>query len=374
MISLSNLERQVDEIWPDLMPDLEALIRNAEFIGGRTVKQFEHEFSLLVNSEFCVSCGNGTDALELILEALDVGPGDEVLVPALTYVATVEAVLRRGATAVLVDVDDNLVMDLERAVSAVTPKCVAAISVHLHGFPANVPKLIEVIPDRVRVIEDAAQAHGTELLGKPVGGFGVAGAFSFFPSKSLGAWGDAGAVVTHSKEVASAVKLLANHGRINKDTHVTVGRNSRLDAIQALVLLHKTRYLSAWRARRQEVAERYIEALLKVEWLELPRVPQDGVHGWHQFAIGVEDREGFRRHLAVNGIESGVHYPYALSDLPFDGLRISSGTEIARKASRRLVSLPMSPHLTEDEVDQVVEAVLSFQPGGSFNLLSAARR
>ena len=360
MIPLANLEAQAREIWPEVEQEIQALILNARFIGGKEVREFEEAFAKEVETRYCVSVGNGTDALELILEAMGVGPGDEVIVPGLTYVATVEAVVRTGAIAVVVDVDDNLVLHSGRIADAITARTKAVIAVHLHGYPAAVGQLKSQLPDSIALIEDAAQAHGTVVEGSPAGSHGLAAGFSFFPSKGLGAWGDAGAVTTDDSNLADRIRLLANHGRIDKNSHSLPGRNSRLDALQALVLGAKLERIGEWRSRRQKVADSYVEHLSDLEWLTLPSKTVHGAHGWHQFVVRLKSRDEMRAFLADVGIETGIHYPYAIPDLPYPNLRVLDGCPNARAAASSMLSLPMNPHITGDEVKSVVDSVRTF--------------
>ncbi|MGH8827908.1 MAG: DegT/DnrJ/EryC1/StrS family aminotransferase, partial [Jiangellaceae bacterium] len=285
-VPLVDLHWQHAQVADEVEAGFAEVLAAGNFIGGAQVRAFELEYADLVGVPYCVGVANGTDALELALRALGVGAGHEVVMPAMTFVATAEAVVRRGATPVFVDVDrDHLLIDPERIEPALTRRTRAIIPVHLHGQLAPMEAVLETLGRRhINVIEDAAQAQGASRHGRPAGSYGHAAGTSFYPGKNLGAYGDAGAVLTMSDQVAQRVRLLANHGEARKYDHVEVGVNSRLDTLQAVVLRAKLARLTAWNALRVEAAERYDELLSGLEQVVRPRVAPGNNHVWHLYA------------------------------------------------------------------------------------------
>ncbi|MDA1189623.1 MAG: DegT/DnrJ/EryC1/StrS family aminotransferase [Chloroflexi bacterium] len=360
-----DLQWQRAQLEPELSTAMEAVLGRGDFINGLETRQFESAFAGYTGTKSCIACGNGTDSLELILEALGIGNGDEVIVPAMTFAATSEAVLRVGAIPVLVDVDRAVVLDLQAAVLALTPRTRAVIAVHLYGYPVDVELLRQLLEAAGRsdvvIIEDAAQGHGASRRGRMVGSLGLAASFSFYPGKNLGAFGDAGAVTTSDEVMSEKIRRLANHGRLGKFDHEIAGRNSRMDTLQAAVLLVKLARLDAWVARRREIAASYRAAWSGYGWLELPEVPLDGLHAWHQFAVLVPDRDALAAHLHDAGIPTGVHYPQSLPQLPFHSSWPLADFPRAVSVAAHELSLPIGEHLSDDEVSRVIDAVGSFQ-------------
>lgn len=352
------------ELGQALESALEQLIETGEFVGGSQVASFEAAFSEFLGGGHTVGVGNGTDALEIILEAWGIGPGDEVVLPAMTFVADAEAVVRRGATAVLIDVDESGVAAAATYQEAISESTAAVLAVHLYGLPVDVPALRELLEGTgVRTLEDAAQAHGARIHGQVAGSLGDASAFSFYPGKNLGAWGDAGALFVRDNEMAKICRMLANHGRLDKHGHAVAGRNSRLDTLQAVVLQQKLTKLDEWNARRRATADLYFEALGDIEWMHLPRVPEWAVPVWHQFNCLVPDRQGLADHLASKGVPTGLHYPYSLDELDFmKGERWVGDLRNARQRAREGLSLPIGEHLTSSDVALIIEAIRGYSP------------
>lgn len=361
-----DLQWQRAQLEPQLSEAIGIALDRGDFINGAATQAFERAFAEYVGTAHCIGCGNGTDSLELILEALEIGPGDEVIVPAMTFVATSEAVLRVGATAILVDVDRAVVIDLDAVIAALTGRTRAVIAVHLYGFPVDVQELRSRLDAMGRadvvIIEDAAQAHGASRRGQRAGSLGIAASFSFYPGKNLGAFGDAGAVTTDDAALAERVRRLANHGRLAKFDHEIAGRNSRMDSIQGAVLGVKLTRLDAWLFRRREIASRYLVALADLDWLELPAVPGDGEHAWHQFAVLVPDRERLVDYLKDVDVPTGVHYPQTLAEMPFHAQWTAQEFPRALEVATRELSLPIGEHLTDAEVEQVILAVSEYRP------------
>lgn len=346
MIKLNNLHAQYLSIKAEIDAAIESVIVESAFIGGKAVETFEHNFAEYVGARHCIGVGNGTDALEIIFEALEVRHHG-VIMPALTAAPTVEAVVRTGNHPIFVDVDEAGLMDLNEAAKMDALPDVVFLPVHLYGTPVNMPQLLSLAHGRL-VIEDCAQAHGARLHKQHVGTFGVAGAFSFYPSKNLGAWGDAGAIVTNDDALAEKCRAIRNHGRQGKFDHSIVGRNSRMDGLQAAILNAKLPYLDSWNAARRYNAMRYTQHL--AQWtLEL----RDSVY--HQFPLLVDNRQEVRRALKERGIATGLHYPFVLPDLlPY---KQEGHFDQARLFAEHELSIPVHEMLTEAEVAAVITAL-----------------
>ncbi|HYE48480.1 MAG TPA: DegT/DnrJ/EryC1/StrS family aminotransferase [Azospirillaceae bacterium] len=351
----ADLQDELDEAW-------RRITRSAHFVGGQAVERFEAEWAAYCGTAHCVGTANGTAALELTLRALGIGPGDEVVVPANTFVATAEAVAVAGARPVFIDVDPaTLLMTADGLRQALTPRTAAVIVVHLYGQMPDMDALAAVA-DRagIALIEDAAQAHGATWRGRRAGGLSRAGCFSFYPGKNLGAFGDAGAVVTDDAALADRVRMIGNHGRPAHDAHRhdTLGTCNRLDALQAAVLSVKLRHLEGWNAGRRRVAARYAAALTGLPVELTAGVPGAvGVH--HLMAVRCDDRDAVRGRLAAEGIQTGIHYPIPCHRQR--AFRADAGElpslPVVERAAGRLLSLPMYPHLGDGEVLEVAAAL-----------------
>ncbi|CAA9555384.1 MAG: Aminotransferase, DegT/DnrJ/EryC1/StrS family [uncultured Truepera sp.] len=330
-------------------------LRSGQFVLGERVARFEAEFAAYTEAAHAVGVGSGTDALVLSLRALGVGPGDEVIVPALSFYASAEAVLLVGAEPVLVDVDPHtLNLSAGAAEAALTARTKALMPVHLYGCPADMPAVAELAQKHgLKVIEDAAQASGANLDGQPLGSWSDACCYSFYPTKNLGAAGDGGLVTTPHAEVAESVRLLRTHGATRPYYHEAVGTTSRLDALQAVVLSVKLPCLDPWNARRRDLAKRYDEALAALPVTVLRH--QGGVY--HLYVVRVPQRDRVMRFLNENGVEARAYYPYALPDLPPLRGKEHGDCREARAAARELLALPLHPNLHESEVAEVVETL-----------------
>lgn len=356
-----DLMAQSAEIVEEVTPAITDLLERAAFIGGPAVRSFEEAYAAYVGVRHCVGVANGTDALELALRAAGVGPGDEVVLPTNTFIATAEAVSRIGAVPVLVDVDpDHLLIDPDAVEAAVTSRTRAVMPVHLFGQSAPVAELVPIAEKAGAVIvEDAAQSQGASRAGRRAGTWGVAAGTSFYPGKNLGAAGDAGAVLTDDDGVASRVRMLGDHGSPRKYVHDIVGVNSRLDAVQAVVLSAKLRRLDAWNDQRRAAADRYDELLAKVDGVRLPRRHPDNVDVWHLYVVQVEDRDRVLAALAERGVAAGIHYPTPVHlTRAYAHLGGRPGSfPVAEAAAGRMMSLPIYPHLTADQQAFVVEVL-----------------
>jgi dTDP-4-amino-4,6-dideoxygalactose transaminase len=359
-IPFVNLPRLNETYLEEFNAAMLDVVRKASFINGPFVEKFEEEFAAFVGAEFAMGVASGTDAVHLALRGSGVGPGDEVITVANTFAATVEAIAHAGAMPVLVDVDDRtLLMDPEATEAAITPRTRALVPVHLSGRPVDLGAL-GAIAERhgIDLIQDSAQAHGTTYRGRPLGTIGKAGAYSFFPAKNLGAFGDAGGIVTNDPEVAARVRSLRDHGRTGKYDHSEIGYGSRLDALHASVLSAKLAHLPEWNHRRTEVAERYVKHLA-----DRIRIVEESPHGtgvFHHFVIRVPERDRVREALAAEGIQTGVHYPKPIHLMDaFSFLGLPKGSmPVSEAAALDMISLPIDPMITDDEVDIVAAAVL----------------
>ncbi|GAB2760471.1 DegT/DnrJ/EryC1/StrS family aminotransferase [Sinomonas soli] len=358
-----DLAAQQQEIAADVVPDVLEVLATGSFIGGPQVAAFEEEYARFAGTRACVGVANGTDALELALRAVGVGPGGEVILPANTFVATAEAVVRAGARPVLVDVDpESLLIDADSVDRAVGPRTQAIVPVHLFGQVAPVEELLPIaVACGAAVVEDAAQSQGARRFGRRAGSLGDIAATSFYPGKNLGAAGDAGAVTTHDGLLADRVRLLAGHGSRVKYVHEAVGCNSRLDAVQAVVLRAKLRRLDGWNARRRAAALRYSSLLEGVPGVRAPRSLPGNEDVWHLYVVRVPEgrRARLQAALAEAGISTGIHYPTPVHlTEAFSYLGYAPGDfPVAEAAAEQILSLPMFPHITDGQVERVAAAV-----------------
>lgn len=361
MVPFLDLHKAYEELQPEMDAALQRVMASGWYVLGPEVEAFESEFSTFCGAKHCIGTGNGFDALRLVLQAMDIGEGDEVIVPAFTFIATWLAVSAVGATPVGVDCRlENANIDVDRIEAAVTPATRAIIPVHLYGHPADM-RAIREIADRhgLKVIEDAAQAHGATYQGEPAGHLADAAAFSFYPAKNLGACGDGGAVITDDPDIAARVAKLRNYGSLEKYSHELCGSNSRLDELQAAVLRVKLRYLPEWNARREEVAARYFEKLKNIDGLDLPLVPAQARPSWHLFVVRHPDRDELKKRLLHQNIETGIHYPVppCASGAYVNDSRCAASYPVTEQLSRTVLSLPISPHMTEKDIGNVISAV-----------------
>ncbi|HZV68257.1 MAG TPA: DegT/DnrJ/EryC1/StrS family aminotransferase [Saprospiraceae bacterium] len=365
-IPLVDLVAQYYSIQSEMDDAIAGVIHSGRFIGGEEVRKFAIKFAGFSNTPYCVPCANGTDALEISFVALGIGNGDEVIIPAFSFVATLEAVCNVGATPVLCDIDPQIyTMDVRNIESVITEKTKAIIVVHLYGQIADMDPILALCKEKgVYLIEDAAQAHGAEYKGQLAGSMGTMGSFSFYPGKNLGAYGDAGAITTNVEALHDLAYKLANHGRTSKYDHEIVGRNSRMDALQATILSVKLEHLREWNKSRFEIAERYIQLLQDIEEITLPVILAHSKSVFHLFVIRVDKtkREEFMKYLASHSIETGIHYPISLSRLKVttDQLKIVTSCPESEKASEEVVSLPMYPELTEALQDYICNHIRDF--------------
>lgn len=347
---------------------IQAVIDDTAFIGGKDnpyVRQFETQFAHWLGVDDAIGCANGTDAIEILLLAAGIGPGDEVIVPALTWISTGEAVNTVGATPIFADVDPVSFticpQSVERVMSAKTK---AIIPVHLYGQPADMASLLGIAErHNVLILEDCAQAHGARYNGKLVGTMGHMASFSFYPGKNLGAYGDAGAMVARDPEIARRARMIANHGQSQKHHHHFVGRNSRLDGIQAAVLSEKLPHLDNWNTRRVAAAAKLsAEISEKCPDLTTPSTTTDRYHVYHLYVIKSSDRNALAEHMRNHGIANAVHYPIPLPLMPAYASHGHKREDFPSAAALcgEILSLPMFPELEDSQIAEIVDALASF--------------
>jgi dTDP-4-amino-4,6-dideoxygalactose transaminase len=355
-IPLVDLAAAHAEVADEVETGFKRILAETAFIGGAEVAAFEQEYAEFNGLPHCVGVANGTDALELALRAVGVGPGSEVILPANTFIATAEAVARAGARVVLVDCDPRTyLIDVEAALAAVTPRTRAIAPVHLYGQLAPVEQLRAGLAGRdVAIVEDAAQSQGATRHGRTGGTDGIA-ATSFYPGKNLGAYGDAGAVVTASEELATTVRTLGSHGGLKKYTHDLVGVNSRLDGLQAVVLRAKLARLDGWNVRRRAAAARYHELLADLD-VVLPETLEGNEHVWHIYCVRVQRRDEVLAKLNEAGIGAAIHYPIPVHRT---GAFASLGGSFpnAEATAPEILSLPIYPQITPDQQARVAEVL-----------------
>ena len=356
-----RLDRDDPELMEELLAEVRRVAEASAFILGDHVAGFEDDFAAYCETQHAIGVGSGTDALAFALQAVGVGRGDEVIVPANTFIATAEAVSLAGATPKLVDPDPSTgLLTAERVAAAMSPSVRCVMPVHLYGATVDMDPILDLARAAgVPVIEDACQAHGARYKGRRVGSLGTAGCFSFYPAKNLGAWGDGGAVVTNDAALADHVRLLRSHGERPRYRHRIVGTTSRLDGLQAAVLRIKLRRLDEANAERRRAAAALHRALEGAP-VELPLLPvDDGDHVFHLFVVRCDDRDGLREHLAARRIAAAVHYPVPIHRTgAYADLGVEDGSlPVAEAAAERVLSLPMFPGMTEADVEAVAAAV-----------------
>jgi dTDP-4-amino-4,6-dideoxygalactose transaminase len=361
IIPLVALDRQHAPLREAILTAVAAIVDGGGFVGGPEVEAFEAEFAAYLGRRSCVGVANGTDALAMALEALGIGRGDEVIVPAMSFFATAEAVSLAGATPAFCDVDPGTAnLDVEAAAARITPRTRAILVVHLYGQPADMDPILALAERHgLAVVEDCAQAQGARYKGRAAGAMGDVAAFSFYPSKNLGALGDAGALVTDDPQLARRCRMLANHGGMRRYEHLVVGHNSRLDALQAAVLRLKLKHLDRWNAERRVAAALYRERLEGAP-LELPGELPEVEHAQHLLVVRVRERERVRTALRDRGVLAEVHYPDALPFVPAYAELGHAPAEfpVAVRHARDCLSLPIFPGMRAEEVHRVADVLL----------------
>jgi dTDP-3-amino-3,4,6-trideoxy-alpha-D-glucose transaminase len=349
----------------DILAEVRALVRDSDFIGGARLAAFERAFAGFTETPHAVGVANGTDALTLALRAGGVGPGDEVITVAHTFIATAESIVALGATPVFVDVRvESGLMDLEQLDAAITARTRGIVPVHLYGNPVDLDRLTDLCARRqLLLVQDAAQAHGARWAGRPLGAYGAAQSYSFYPGKNLGAWGDAGCITTTSAALAGTVRAARDHGRRagEKYLHQELGGNYRMDPLQAVVLSAKLPHLPAANERRRELYAEYVEALDGVGDIAFVQAAPQATPAWHLAVVRTSRRDALRDHLARHGITTGIHYPVPLHQQPPIRERARFGALPAtERLAREVLSLPFYPELRDEHWQRVVDEVRRF--------------
>lgn len=364
MIPFVDLRLQYESVKAEIDQAVKEVFTRAQFIGGEPVKKFEQEFSSLLGVRHCIGTGNGTDSLFLILKALGIGQGDEVITPAFSCIPSAECITLTGANVVFADVDSQYyTLDPVDVEQKITTKTKAVIAVHLYGQSAPVAQLKAICDKhKIQLVEDCAQAHLTKENNKFAGTMGIASAFSFYPTKNLGAYGDAGCVLTNDNQLAEKIRRLANHGALKKDDHEMEGTNSRLDTLQAAILSVKLKHLKKWNEQRSEIANLYSQGLKNIPGLITPEIAPDAQHTFHIYAIRTQQRNGLRQHLAEQGIETLVHYPQGL---PYTTAYLHKNHSdkdfpVTALLQNEVLSLPVYPGLTNTQVTSIVDNIKNY--------------
>jgi dTDP-4-amino-4,6-dideoxygalactose transaminase len=355
-----DLRAQYQPLASEMQQAISAVLERGDFILGQEVGLFEEEFATYCEAAYAIGVDSGTSALELALRAFEIGPCDEVIAPANTFIATVSAIADTGATPVLVDIEPlTYGLDVTQIEAAITERTRAIIPVHLYGHPVDTDAVLEIAQQHgLLVIEDACQAHGARYSGRRVGSLGHAAAFSFYPSKNLGAFGDGGMLVTDDKGLADRVRMLRNHGQRDKYHHTLRGYNHRLDTLQAAVLRVKLKRLDSWNAARREHARRY-DRLLAHSRVVLPVEADQAEPVYHLYVVRVKDRDGLRAYLEDRGIATGIHYPIPVHlQLAFRDLGYGNGSfPVTEEYAAQILSLPMYPELKPSSIEYVATTI-----------------
>ncbi len=365
-VPFADLKLQYESIKTEIDNAIFNCINTNTFIGGEPVKKFENEFADFCKSQFCIGCGNGTDALEISLKALGLKPGDEVIVPAVSFIATSEAVTNAAGRVVFCDIDKYTYnIDATKIESLLTSKTKGIIPVHLYGQMADMTVLKHLAKKHgLFMVEDSAQAHGATFNNMPPGYYSDATIFSFYPGKNLGAYGDAGAIITNSENIFTRAKMATNHGRMSKYNHEFEGRSSRLDSLQASILSIKLKHLLSWSNLRKNHATYYHDRLKNNEALTIPYQHPDASSVFHLYVIKVSSdiRDKLREYLAKKGINTGIHYPDALPYLPaYKHLNHNKNDfPVAFKHVKQVISLPMFPEMTSEQLEYVCDCIEKF--------------
>jgi dTDP-4-amino-4,6-dideoxygalactose transaminase len=360
-IPFVDLKAQYKTIKSEIDGAIQSVIDDTAFIKGKYVKEYEKEYAEKYGVKHCIGVANGTDAIYVSLKALGIGAGDEVITVANSWISTSETITQTGATPVFVDIDpDYYTIDHKLIEDKITPKTRAIIPVHLFGQPAEIEKIRQICEKHnLYLIEDCAQAHFAEYNNQKVGTFGIAGTFSFFPGKNLGAYGDAGAIISNDDDFAVKARMYANHGALIKHQHQIEGMNSRLDGMQAAILSVKLKHIFEWNDKRLKNGLLYNELLDGVEGIAIPKINENVKHVFHLYVIRTDRRDALRKYLAEKDISTGIHYPTPLPLLPaYKYLNHTpSDFPIASNYMDKILSLPMYPELKEEQINYIVDCI-----------------
>lgn len=363
MIKFLDLYSQYLSIESEIQDVISAVIKKSAFIGGEYCHRFEQEFARYSNVAYCVGVANGTDALEIAIEALNLPPGSEILVPCNSFISSSEAVTRQGHNVVFVDCNEKDYTVCPVSLRAhITDKTRAIIAVHLYGHPCDMDELLLLAAEYdLKIVEDCAQAHGAEYKGHKIGSIGDIATFSFYPGKNLGAYGDGGAITTNSKHLADACRKISNHGRLAKYNHEFEARNSRLDGMQAAILSVKLKYLDEWTDKRIMVANLYSSSFADINEVVTPTRRSDSKQVYHLYVIRTNRRDQLKKFLMENNIETGIHYPIALPKLPaYSYINQETHSFFGYDADATLLSLPIGEHMSIADAEQVADCIRNF--------------
>lgn len=363
-IPFVDLKAQYQSIKSKIDASIENVINETAFIGGKYVKQFEAEFAELYGVKHVVSCANGTDSLYIIMKMLGIGQGDEVITVSNSWISSSETIGQTGATSIFVDIDPIYYsMDIDLFEKSITDKTKAVILVHLQGQACDLDRIEQICKAKnIYLIEDCAQSHFTEYNGRRAGTVGIAGSFSFYPGKNLGAYGDAGCIITNDAELADKCRMFSTHGALTKHQHQIEGINSRMDGLQAAILSAKLPHILEWTASRIEKAKWYESTLKEIPQIVLPSVRPNSKHTFHLYVIRAQRRDELANYLKENGIETAIHYPTPLPLLPAYAERGYTEEQfpIASKCQHEILSLPIYPELTFEQVNYTKEKIAAF--------------
>ena len=362
-IPFVDLKKQYLTIKDDIDKAIAKVINDTAFIRGKHVEEFERAFEILYGVNHCIGVANGTDAIYIVLKMLGIGQGDEVITVSNSWISTSETISQTGAKPVFVDVDEYFTIDVEQIESKITEKTKAIIPVHLYGQMADILKIKEICEHHdLYLVEDTAQAHFSEFKGHRAGTIGDAATFSFYPGKNLGAYGDAGAIITNNNELAKNCRIFANHGALIKHQHYMEGINSRLDGIQAAILSAKLPYILEWTAARQQKAYWYNHSLKDITQITLPKIRPNSVHSYHLYVILTPRRELLQTYLEERGISTSIHYPTPLPLMPAYQYLGHTRTDfpVVTANQPKILSLPLYPELTRKEVCYIAKQIKDF--------------
>ena len=359
-----DLATQYQQLKTEIDSVIQQVLGKGPLIGGAFVESFEKTFADYHGVNHCISTGNGTDSLFAALKMNGIGPGDEVITPAWSWISTSETISLTGARPVFADVDaESFTISIADIELKITSRTKAVIAVHLYGQCCDMSALQQLCSrHNLILIEDCAQAHGAKQNGKPAGTFSSVSSYSFYPTKNLGAIGDAGCLLPNDDDLAIRLRRFVNHGGLSKDEHLLEGTNSRMDSVQAAVLGVKLKYLNDWNAKRQKIAQLYFEGLKGVDSIELPKTTSGNEHVFHLFVVRSKKRDALKRHLAKSGIETLIHYPTALPFEPaYSHLKFTpKDFPVAYQLQHEVLSLPCHPYLTDAEVAYICHTIRKF--------------
>jgi len=359
-----DLKSQYQSIKPEIDSAIASVIEDTAFVRGKYVNEFEKAYAEKYGVKHCISVANGTDAIYITLKALGVGPGDEVITVANSWISTSETITQTGAKVVFVDIEpDYFTIDVSKIEEKITPKTKAIIPVHLYGQPAEIDAIKNICDvHNLYLIEDCAQAHFASYKGQKVGTFGTAGTFSFYPGKNLGAYGDAGAIITNDDELADKMRMFANHGSLKKHEHQIEGVNSRMDGLQAAILSVKLTHINGWNEKRYQNALIYNELLEDVEEIVIPKIRGDSTHIFHLYVIRTKKRDKLQTYLGEHGISTAIHYPVALPFMQAYSYLAYKPEDfpVAYQYQNEIMSLPMYPELSSSLISFIADQIREF--------------